>query len=174
LLESVRLLYQGMLRTLLVLLHDFPEFLSDYHLSFCDVIPPTCIQLRNLVLAAFPRSMRLPDPFTPNLKVDLLPEIALAPRILSNYVAALSHNGIKQDLDKFLQTRHQPVNFLAELPGKLRLSAHEAAHTGMTYNVSCINSLVVYVGSQAILQLNNKTPIITHSAPMDVFHQVRL
>ena len=43
----------------------------------------------------------------------------------------------------------------------------------MTYNVSCINSLVVYVGSQAILQLNNKTPIITHSAPMDVFHQVR-
>ncbi|CAM9338037.1 unnamed protein product [Scytosiphon promiscuus] len=172
LLESVRLLYRGMLRTLLVLLHDFPEFLSDYHLSFCDVIPPTCIQLRNLVLAAFPRSMRLPDPFTPNLKVDLLPEIALAPRILSNYVAALSHNGIKQDLDKFLQTRHQPVNFLAELPGKLRLSAHEAAHTGMTYNVSCINSLVVYVGSQAILQLNNKTPIITHSAPMDVFHQL--
>lgn len=48
----------------------------------------------------------------------------------------------------------------------------QAAHTGMTYNVSCINSLVVYVGSQAILQLNNKTPIITHSAPMDVFHQV--
>lgn len=67
----MRLLYQGMLRTLLVLLHDFPEFLSDYHLSFCDVIPPTCIQLRNLVLAAFPRSMRLPDPFTPNLKVRL-------------------------------------------------------------------------------------------------------
>ncbi|CAM9654454.1 unnamed protein product, partial [Ectocarpus sp. 4 AP-2014] len=125
LLESVRLLYQGMLRTLLVLLHDFPEFLSDYHLSFCDVIPAACIQLRNLILAAFPRSMRLPDPFTPNLKVDLLPEIALPPRILSNYVAALSHNNIKQDLDKFLQTRHQPANFLTELPAKLRLSAQE-------------------------------------------------
>lgn len=44
----------------------------------------------------------------------------------------------------------------------------------MTYNIACINALVVYVGSQAILQLNNKTPMITHSAPMDVFHQVRL
>lgn len=43
----------------------------------------------------------------------------------------------------------------------------------MTYNVPCINSLVVYVGSQAIIQLNHK-PIITHSAPMDVFHQVGL
>ena len=52
-----------------MLLHDFPEFLCDYHFSFCDVIPPNCIQMRNLILSAFPRNMRLPDPFTPNLKV---------------------------------------------------------------------------------------------------------
>lgn len=62
-------LFQGTLRVLLVLLHDFPEFLCDYHYGFCDVIPPNCIQLRNLILSAFPRNMRLPDPFTPNLKV---------------------------------------------------------------------------------------------------------
>lgn len=36
--------------------------------------------MRNLILSAFPRNMRLPDPFTPNLKVDLLPEIASSPR----------------------------------------------------------------------------------------------
>jgi len=52
-----------------VLLHDFPEFLCDYHFSFCDVIPPSCIQMRNVILSAFPRNMRLPDPSTPNLKV---------------------------------------------------------------------------------------------------------
>jgi CCR4-NOT transcription complex subunit 1 len=67
--DSIRRLYKGTLRVLLVLLHDFPEFLYDYYLSFCDVIPSTCVQLRNLILSAFPRSMRLPDPFTPNLKV---------------------------------------------------------------------------------------------------------
>ena len=76
-------------RVLLVLLHDFPEFLSDYHVAFCDVIPISCIQLRNLVLSAFPRNMRLPDPFTPNLKVDLLPEISQSPRILNTYTKAL-------------------------------------------------------------------------------------
>ena len=64
---------QGTLRVLLVLLHDFPEFLCDYHFSFCDVIPPNCIQMRNLILSAFPRNMRLPDPFTPNLKVCTAP-----------------------------------------------------------------------------------------------------
>lgn len=67
--KSVTLLYKGTLRVLLVLLHDFPEFLCDYHFGFCDVIPPNCIQMRNLILSAYPRNMRLPDPFTPNLKV---------------------------------------------------------------------------------------------------------
>ena len=28
------------------------------------------LQMRNLILSAFPRNMRLPDPFTPNLKVS--------------------------------------------------------------------------------------------------------
>ncbi|XP_077687583.1 CCR4-NOT transcription complex subunit 1 isoform X11 [Eretmochelys imbricata] len=70
--KPMQILYKGTLRVLLVLLHDFPEFLCDYHYGFCDVIPPNCIQLRNLILSAFPRNMRLPDPFTPNLKSSLL------------------------------------------------------------------------------------------------------
>jgi hypothetical protein len=61
---------QGTLRVLLVLLHDFPEFLCEYHFELCNMIPPSCIQMRNLILSAFPRNMRLPDPFTPNLKVS--------------------------------------------------------------------------------------------------------
>ncbi|KAF6255466.1 CCR4-Not complex component, Not1-domain-containing protein [Scenedesmus sp. NREL 46B-D3] len=78
--EPLRLLYKGTLRLLLVLLHDFPEFLCEHQYRLCEVIPPPAIQMRNLILSAFPRNMRLPDPFTPNLKVDLLPEIAAAPR----------------------------------------------------------------------------------------------
>ena len=57
------------LRLLLVLLHGFPEFLCEHQFRLCEVIPTPAIQMRNLILSAFPRSMRLPDPFTPNLKV---------------------------------------------------------------------------------------------------------
>jgi CCR4-NOT transcription complex subunit 1 len=46
--KPVTLLYKGTLRVLLVLLHDFPEFLCDYHYGFCDVIPPNCIQASEL------------------------------------------------------------------------------------------------------------------------------
>ena len=44
---------QGTLRVLLVLLHDFPEFLCQYHFPLCDCIPPPCIQVRERGRAFF-------------------------------------------------------------------------------------------------------------------------
>jgi len=149
--DPIRILYKGTLRVLLVLLHDFPEFLCDYHVSFCDVIPPTCIQLRNLILSAFPRNMRLPDPFTPNLKVDLLPEITQPPRIPAGYTGALL--SLKHEIDSYLKTRSQPANFLVDLPKKLRANASD----GQAYNTPAMNALVIYVGTLAIAQIQSKT-----------------
>jgi CCR4-NOT transcription complex subunit 1 len=167
--EPIRLLYKGTLRVLLVLLHDFPEFLCDYHFSFCDVIPPSCIQMRNLILSAFPRNMRLPDPFTPNLKVDLLPEITQSPRILSKYTTTLSHNNLKADVDTFLKTRG-PASFLQELRSKLLLPTSESTAAGTRYSAPMINALVLHVGVQAITQLQTKSVQVTSpSAPMDIF-----
>jgi CCR4-NOT transcription complex subunit 1 len=112
--KPVSMLYKGTMRVLLVLLHDFPEFLCDYHYGFCDVIPPNCIQMRNLIFSAFPRNMRLPDPFTPNLKVGMLPEISHAPRVLTHFAAMIQPPTLKKDLDSYLKTRG-PVTFLSEL-----------------------------------------------------------
>lgn len=146
--KPVQLLYKGTLRVLLVLLHDFPEFLCDYHFGFCDVIPSNCIQMRNLILAAFPRNMRLPDPFTPNLKVDMLNEITTAPRIFTNYVASIQPTSFKKDLDSYLKAR-APVTFLSELRGHLQVSNT----AGSKYNVPLMNALVLYVGTQAIAHI---------------------
>ncbi|XP_023213146.1 CCR4-NOT transcription complex subunit 1-like, partial [Centruroides sculpturatus] len=117
--KPIHLLYKGTLRVLLVLLHDFPEFLCECHYSFCDVIPPNCIQMRNLILSAFPRNMRLPDPFTPNLKVDMLPEITAAPRLLTNFPNLILPPNFKKDLDSYIKTR-SPVTFLSELRSSLQ------------------------------------------------------
>ncbi|GAY41902.1 hypothetical protein CUMW_062890 [Citrus unshiu] len=178
----VRFLYKGTLRVLLVLLHDFPEFLCDYHFTFCDVIPPSCIQMRNIILSAFPRNMRLPDPSTPNLKIDLLPEIRDPPRIFSEVDAALRAKQMRADVDDYLKVPYfdsdylnnlnicisfsvyfplwtgQPgSSFLSELKQKLLLPPSEAASAGTRYNVPLINSLVLYVGMQAIHQLQTRT-----------------
>ncbi|KAL3616494.1 hypothetical protein CASFOL_039884 [Castilleja foliolosa] len=180
--EPVHFLYKGTLRVLLVLLHDFPEFLCDYHFSFCDVIPPSCIQMRNIILSAFPRNMRLPDPSTPNLKIDLLPEISQSPRILSEVDAALKTKLMKNDVDEYLKTRPHGSSFLAELKQKLLLSPSDAAHAGTRYSVPLINSLVLYVGMQAIQQLQARAPSNSQSmanmtaflvgAALDIFQKL--
>jgi CCR4-NOT transcription complex subunit 1 len=136
--EAIRKLYKGMLRVLLVLLHDFPEFLSEYHVSFCDAIPSTCVQLRNLILSAFPRTMRLPDPFR-NLNVDNLPEMNQPPKVLADYANALGN--MKKRLDNYLMTK-QPAEFPALIP--------QVLNTGGTYNVTLISVLTLYVGSKDV------------------------
>ncbi|XP_028110206.1 CCR4-NOT transcription complex subunit 1-like [Camellia sinensis] len=160
--EPVHFLYKGTLRVLLVLLHDYPEFLCHYHFSLCNVIPLSCIQMRNIILSAFPRNMRLPDPSTPNLKfshrIDLLAEISQSPHILSEVDVALKAKQIKGDVDEYLQTRQQGSSFLTELKQKLLLPPNDAALAGTRYNVPLINSLVLYVGMQAIQQLQARTP----------------
>ena len=198
----LRLLYKGALRVLLVLLHDFPEFLCDYHVAICNEIPHPCIQLRNLVLSAFPRNMRLPDPFTPNLKVDLLPDITHPPQILSDIEGMLQlppaaaeegkaasapadAGSLKGELDAYLKTR-QPRSFVTELPTRLMLDGGATQRLSLPgtngvemapptrYNVPLINALVLYVGTQAINQLQSKSQAspVPHTAPMDIFQQL--
>mmetsp|Transcript_120 Transcript_120/g.241 ORF Transcript_120/g.241 Transcript_120/m.241 type:complete len:2189 (+) Transcript_120:93-6659(+) len=176
LLDQVRLLYKGTLRILLVLLHDFPEFLCEFHFSFCDVIPTTCIQMRNLILSAFPRNVRLPDPLTPNLKVDLLPEITHPPRIGCDVKEALVRHNVLQPLKQYLASR-QPTSFPEKLCEKLKGQPVDAKMGGSKYDVPLINSLVLHVGMQGIakLQVKNDEGIVSQfqdNACMDIFEHL--
>jgi hypothetical protein len=60
--------------------------------------------------------MVLPDPFTPNLKIDLLTEIQQAPVVLSNVVGPIE--GMRMDLDAFLNDP-QRSDFLSTLLPRL-------------------------------------------------------
>lgn len=152
--DAIKHLYKGTLRVLLVLLHDFPAFLAGYHLSFCNVIPENCVQLRNLVLSAFPRGMVLPDPFTPNLKIDLLPEISKSPMVLSNVTGPLT--AIHTDLETFLKSR-QPLDFLQSMLPRLYKEGTQQVDPPR------VNALVLFVGMQAIV--NRQDEQISQSLP---------
>lgn len=142
---ATKKLYEGTLRVLLVLLHDFPSFLAGYHLSLCNLLPESCIQLRNIILSAVPKGITMPDPFTPNLKIDSLVEISQNPVILSNVVGPIE--AMRVGLDDFL--KGERGEFLAGLLPRLR--------KGSTNDLDAprINALVLYVGIQAISRLQN-------------------
>jgi CCR4-NOT transcription complex subunit 1 len=55
-------LYKAILRFILFLAHDFPDFLSDYALEIVVLIPTSLTQLRNIVLSVCPSSVILPVP----------------------------------------------------------------------------------------------------------------
>lgn len=151
--DAVKEFYKGTLRVLVVLLHDFPDFIACYHLSFCNVIPENCIQLRNLILSAYPKAMTLPEPFTPNLKIDLLPEVAQSPPVFSNITGPLG--SMQADLDNFLSGGQQKKNFLSTLLPRLYKEGTN------TIDTPRVNSLVLYVGMRAIKRLHNSQ--IAHS-----------
>ena len=147
--QSSRDLYRRSLRLLLVLLHDFPEFLSEYYFSLCDMIPPRCIQLRNIVLSAFPPTLTLPDPHLRNVKFDSIPEMGPIPPILSDFTSGLKNGDLRTYLDQYLLNRGSP-SFLPTLKDRLKQSPSDG--TLETYDLSLINSLVMYIGVSSVAQ----------------------
>jgi CCR4-NOT transcription complex subunit 1 len=115
--EAAQLFHRGLLRVLLLLLHDFPDFLADYAPSFVEVLPPLCVQMRNLVLSATPRAVRLADPFAPALVMTTMPECSVPPRMLWSAIESL------------------PIVLRAELDAYVRLPPPRA--TSALFQVRC-------------------------------------
>ncbi|KAG4302634.1 hypothetical protein PCANB_001148 [Pneumocystis canis] len=163
--DTTKMLYKGTLRLLLVLLHDFPTFLADYHSSFCSVIPSNCIQLRNLILSACPKTIKLPDPFQPGLKVDRLPECVQNPVIRTDIDAVLKKFGLRDEINSYL-SGETVENITADIISKLRTVDHvfkEDSKPKNKINIAFINSLVLYIGMKTIedFQLqNNDSPLV--------------
>ena len=163
--DAVKKYYDGALRVILMLVHDFPTFLAAYHLSFCNVIPENCVQLRNLILSAIPKGIPLHDPISRNFKIDQLPEIAQSPLILSNVVGPLL--SFKNELDGYLRNQ-QPADSLFSMVSHLRKEGKN------DLDAPKVNSLVLYVGMQGLARLQNDqiASNLGRSPEMEVFQKL--
>jgi len=108
----------------------------------------------------------LPDPFTPNLKVDMLAEISQPPRMLSPVTPPLAAANLLADLDSFLQAR-QPFSLLIEL--RTRLTNADGSP-----RVSLINSLVLHVGTVGIAAQQSQPTAgsLVPTAPMEIYQRL--
>ncbi|KAI8371784.1 CCR4-Not complex component, Not1-domain-containing protein [Radiomyces spectabilis] len=142
--RATKTFYRGALRVLVVLLHDFPEFLCNNYMLFVQLIPDSCVQLRNLVLSAFPRVMQLPDPFTADLQLDELPESKEPPNLNTSYEDVLKEDGFKTAIDEFLQSKTD--SFFAR-------SLDVVSSKDGGYRVDMLGSLVLYLGANASMKV---------------------
>ncbi|CAH8617964.1 unnamed protein product [Schistosoma rodhaini] len=116
--KPIQCLYKATLRLLLVLIHDFPEFVSDYYALFCDVVPSNSIQMRNIILSALPkRGIPSADP----LQAPPVDQLASLEDPTGYCMEAGSRlpEPMRCELDAYLTTR-APVKLLSELVTMLR------------------------------------------------------
>lgn len=146
-------LYRGILRIVLILHHDFPEFLAENHFRLCNSIPRYCTQLHNLVLSAYPSSFpELPDPFVTGLKVDRLEEMRRAPRIVGDYTGPLVQSNIKDVIDASLRSNEISGDNLTHLANAVYVSTDR----GLTVDASLLHAVVLYIGQSAIATAGQK------------------
>lgn len=167
--DTSKEVYRGTLRILLVLHHDFPEFLAENHYRLCGAMPAHCTQLRNLILSAYPSSFpELPDPFTAGLKVDRIMEIRISPAIAGDYEAPIRRAQLKDVVDLAL-TGYK----LDEQVAIITRAVHEPTtkETGIAFapvkvDQALLTSLVLYIGASAVSVVGNKGgPTFVQDAP---------
>lgn len=152
-------IYKGVLRILLILHHDFPEFVAENHYRFCNVIPSHCAQLRNLVLSAYPSSFqKLPDPFREGLKVDRLDEIRKAPKVAGDISAPLQRANLISIVDNAFRTAvpDSTIQHICDVLSNPVAKATGQFFTPINVDVVLMNSLVLYVGQNAVVSTGQK------------------
>jgi CCR4-NOT transcription complex subunit 1 len=164
-----KIIYKGVLRIILVLHHDFPEFLAENHLRLCEAIPSHCTQLRNLILSAYPSSFpELPDPFTAGLKVDRLVEIRIAPTVATDVEKPIRARGLKEILDSALtkgamQEHIDAINRAVQTP---TMKDSGVGFVPVNVDIMLLDSIVLYIGMHAIAQVGQKGgPTFVQSSP---------
>ncbi len=60
--KPYQLFYNGIIKLFIVLIHDFSDFLSAFSLQLCLYIPDKFIQIRNMVISAYPKDMKFQNP----------------------------------------------------------------------------------------------------------------
>lgn len=146
-------LYKGTLRNILVLLHDYPEFLSGNHSYFCSRISYAIPQLRNLILTAKPSAYHdLPDPMTPGLKIERLDEMKRSPSLAHDFQLPLEQHGLNTMIDNALSKSNDFDGPLKQIKSILREDDGQDRTSLMAPNksIELVNSLVPFVGQHAL------------------------
>jgi CCR4-NOT transcription complex subunit 1 len=142
--------YTAVMRIMLVVLKDYPQFLCDFHFDFVNSLPEHVIQLKNMILAAFPRSISPPNPLSQDLKVDCLQDVR-DPKILSNYQSHLKSNGLSELLEAFFATK----NFeLVEPICSKMIASKQKINDRTIANSYVINAVILSIVNQVGIEKN--------------------
>lgn len=141
---NIREYYLGIGRVMTMLHRDFPEFLIENHARLNGLIPEDMAQLHNVVNSAATHAVltEQPDPFERGLKINRLEQVRQLPAIHTDLDNVLSEAGIKDLVDRALNTSEVSADDVQSL-----LTALGRPDGGV--DALLTNYLVLYVGVKA-------------------------
>lgn len=108
--DFMRTFYKGVLRVLLMFLHDYNDFLSEYAYVFIEVIPSHLIQIRNIILSAYPKDIYQREPFTIT-NIDQVEDFKKMPSFqYPDLKEKIQINGFEENLELFLKGQDPQLN----------------------------------------------------------------
>ncbi|KID92846.1 CCR4-Not complex component, Not1 [Metarhizium guizhouense ARSEF 977] len=148
--------YRATLKLLVVLQHDFPDFVAGNHVRLCASIPPHCTQLLNAVLSANPQQgyTKLPDGKE---------EIKTYPGLIEEAKSMLQEGGLLDLVDQTLQVGPSE-DVVAQIAHAMTQSEPQETaygHIGVAANPHVIGSVVIYIGNQAAERLSQTSSSIS-------------
>ena len=153
-------LYQALLRIVLILHHDFPEFLAEHHFRLCNAVPDHCIQLANLVLSAYPSSFAdLPNPFVTGLKTDRLEEMKKPPRLADDHMSVLQSDNLREPIDGALRNNTPSADVVLRIADAVMLPKSDGSSS---IDATLVHAIVLYIGQSATYG-GAKSPLFTPS-----------
>jgi CCR4-NOT transcription complex subunit 1 len=152
-------IYRGVMKLLVILQHDFPDFLAANHSKLCANIPSHCVQMHNIILHANPAPYsKMADPMQPGLKIDRIDEIRESPENMNDVEGPLRQIGLFDVLNQALQSGPSE-NAVAHIAHAIQRSKTRQTGVGfvpINVDKKLIESIVVYVGMHSIDRANQK------------------
>jgi hypothetical protein len=70
--EAYQCFYYAILKLILVIIHDFSDFLSEFSLQLALLVAPKFYQLSNIIISAYPKELKFEAPHKVDKREDLL------------------------------------------------------------------------------------------------------
>lgn len=153
-----KMIYRAVLKLIVILQHDFPDFLAANQSKISANIPSHCVQLHNLILNATPGPYsKAPDPTQEGLKIDRVEEMRQAPDN-SNDETALRQSGLFEVLEQALASgpSEDAVAHIAHAIQQKKGRQSGAGFVPVNADLQLIRSLVVYIGKNSIAKAEIK------------------
>lgn len=133
--------YKGILKILLILIINFPDYLCENSFIILEEISPQFIQFRNMILSAYPKDLKSPDPFEiSNQNYQNSSEYKTLPVINNKIEYRVSSHSIQTYIINFMKTKDQKE--IDKIINALYIVGYK---NDKQINIPLLESFVVYV-----------------------------